>query len=175
MAWTSLTFAFGSLLTSTKMTQLYDNITAVANGDSGAPTVQNSAVAVGAIQTRHFKEMEVGSYKIMEFPAVVSSGASYIKSNEGRISRYGAFTYRMRGVAVGGGTAFARVYRNGIAVGSEHSFSAAPSNAESSVSSWTAGDLVQLWTRNSGGTDTDIRSFAIFVSSSSLMDDMVFF
>lgn len=37
MAWTALTFALNSLLTSTKMTQLYDNITAQANADSGAP------------------------------------------------------------------------------------------------------------------------------------------
>ena len=39
MAWTSLTFAFGSVLTSAKQTQLYDNITALANADSGAPPI----------------------------------------------------------------------------------------------------------------------------------------
>lgn len=49
MAWTSLTFAFGSLLTSAKMTQLYDNITALANGDSGAPEIIQAALEAGAI------------------------------------------------------------------------------------------------------------------------------
>ncbi len=49
MAWTSLTFAFGSLLTSTKITQLYDNITALANGDSGAPEIVQAAIADDAI------------------------------------------------------------------------------------------------------------------------------
>ena len=44
MAWTTLTFAYGSLLTSTKMTQLYDNFTAFANKDSGAPVLANSYV-----------------------------------------------------------------------------------------------------------------------------------
>lgn len=39
MAWTALTFAFGSLLTSTKMTQLFDNLAALAAQDSGAPTL----------------------------------------------------------------------------------------------------------------------------------------
>lgn len=39
MAWTSLTFAFGSLLTSTKMTQMQDNFEAVAQGLSGAPAL----------------------------------------------------------------------------------------------------------------------------------------
>lgn len=44
MAWTSLTYAYGSLLTATKMTQLYDNLTALANKDSGAPVLANSYV-----------------------------------------------------------------------------------------------------------------------------------
>lgn len=49
MAWTSLTFAYNSLLTSTKMTQMQDNFTAVANGDSGAPELQSAAYASGSV------------------------------------------------------------------------------------------------------------------------------
>lgn len=174
MAWTSLNFAFGSLLTSTKMTQLYDNLTALANGDSGAPSIQNSAVAVGAIHTRHFKEMEVGSYKIMEFPNSVSSSATYVKVNEGRVSRSGAFTYR--GVlAASAPTAYARVYRNGVAVGSEHTSGISPTAFASDSTSWTAGDLVQLFTRNSGGNGSTVTSFTLYVNSSALMTDMVFY
>lgn len=45
MVWTALTFSFGSLLTATKMTQLKDNITAQANGDSGAPENQTDSYA----------------------------------------------------------------------------------------------------------------------------------
>ena len=174
MAWTALTFAFGSLLTSTKMTQLYDNITALANGDSGAPTIQNSAVAVGALHTRHFRDMEVGSCKILAFPDSVSSSSTYIKVSEARLSRGGAFTYRLRGSA-SAGTAYAKVYRNGVAVGSEHSFSISPSDAQSDSTSWTAGDLLQMYTRNSGGNGTSVTSFAVFVNSSALMTDMVYF
>jgi hypothetical protein len=37
MTWNALTFAYGSVLTSTKMVQLLDNIAANANGDSGSP------------------------------------------------------------------------------------------------------------------------------------------
>lgn len=55
MAWTSLTFAFGSLLTSTKMTQLSDNITALANGDSGAPSIQTAAIAAGVVAQSQLK------------------------------------------------------------------------------------------------------------------------
>src|SRR3990167_9486189 len=39
MTWTAPTYAFGSKLTSTKMTQNQDNFTALARGDSGAPSL----------------------------------------------------------------------------------------------------------------------------------------
>jgi hypothetical protein len=42
MTWTNQSYAFGSLLTSTKMGLLYDNLTAFANGDSGAPQIYMS-------------------------------------------------------------------------------------------------------------------------------------
>lgn len=43
MAWTNLTFAYGSVLTSAKMTQMYDNFSALATGASGAPTITTNA------------------------------------------------------------------------------------------------------------------------------------
>lgn len=49
MAWTSLSFPFGSTLTSAKMTQLYDNITAQANGDAGSPNQQTAGIANSAV------------------------------------------------------------------------------------------------------------------------------
>lgn len=51
MTWTNLSFAFGSVLTSTKMTQLFDDITALANGDSGAPSIVEAALA-SAVQAQ---------------------------------------------------------------------------------------------------------------------------
>lgn len=52
MAWTDLSgaFGFGTKLTSAQMQQLRDNITAVANGDSGAPRIVNAAVDTGTIE-----------------------------------------------------------------------------------------------------------------------------
>ena len=44
MAWTNLSYAYGSVLTSLKMTQLYDNFAAFANKDAGAPTLAASYV-----------------------------------------------------------------------------------------------------------------------------------
>ena len=47
--WTELTFAFESLLTSTKMTQLDNNLDAIAEGASGAPKIQTAAIQDGAV------------------------------------------------------------------------------------------------------------------------------
>lgn len=44
MAWTNLTFNFGSLLTSTKMTQLDANFDSLAAGESGAPDILTTAL-----------------------------------------------------------------------------------------------------------------------------------
>ena len=39
MAWTDLTFSYGSQLTSTQMTQLFNNFESMAHQDSGAPLI----------------------------------------------------------------------------------------------------------------------------------------
>lgn len=44
MTWTTLSYAYGSTLTSAKMTQLYDNFAAFGNKDAGAPTLAASYV-----------------------------------------------------------------------------------------------------------------------------------
>jgi hypothetical protein len=49
MAWTDLTFASGSLLTSEKMTYLDENLDALAAGSSGAPKIQTAALADGSV------------------------------------------------------------------------------------------------------------------------------
>lgn len=48
MAWTNLSFAYGSALTSTKMTQLQANFAAMAAGDSGSPTIVNATNLTGS-------------------------------------------------------------------------------------------------------------------------------
>lgn len=53
MAWTNLTFPFGSLLTSTKMTQLYDNFDALATGDASAPKILFDAMDSPTSGTTH--------------------------------------------------------------------------------------------------------------------------
>lgn len=49
MAWTALTFSYGSVLTSAKMTQMFDNLAAMAAADLGAPLVRGKIVQVTTI------------------------------------------------------------------------------------------------------------------------------
>lgn len=83
MPWTTLTFAFGSLLTSTKMTQLQDNITAVMQKLSGAPVLADNyvtTVMVGDAQITTAKQNNAsGSYHL--FIANSSYGDVYINTN----------------------------------------------------------------------------------------------
>lgn len=44
MAWNNITYAYGSVLTSAKMTQNQDNFTALAQGLSGAPKILTAAL-----------------------------------------------------------------------------------------------------------------------------------
>lgn len=62
MAWTTLTFAFGSVLSSSKMTQMFDNFTAFARGESGAPKVTFTGSNSGVISDffRRFGDGELG-------------------------------------------------------------------------------------------------------------------
>jgi len=68
MTWTALTFSYGSTLTSTKMTQLQANITAMCNGDSGAPQVQTAGIADAAVTNA-----KIGSLAISQSQLASSS------------------------------------------------------------------------------------------------------
>ena len=49
MAWTSLTFSFGAILTSTQMNQLQANFSAIANGDAGAPRIKGAGLSKSVV------------------------------------------------------------------------------------------------------------------------------
>ena len=77
MAWTTLTFPYGSLLTSTKMTQMQDNFTAFANKDSGAPVLANSYVVEAMLAASAVTEAKIAA-------SAVSSGK--LKTTYGDVS-----------------------------------------------------------------------------------------
>src|SRR4030067_622428 len=64
MGWTSLTYAYGSVLTSTKMTQTQDNSPARAQGLAGAPSILTAAIANSNITTAKIADINVTTAKI---------------------------------------------------------------------------------------------------------------
>jgi hypothetical protein len=58
MAWTDLSgaFGYGTKLTSQQMQQLRDNIAAMANGDSGAPEIQEAAYGSSTVDQTALKD-----------------------------------------------------------------------------------------------------------------------
>lgn len=66
MAWVDLSgaFSYGSILTSTQMQDLRDNVSAIASGASGAPDIQAAAIASNAVTTAKIANANVDKNKL---------------------------------------------------------------------------------------------------------------
>lgn len=171
MAWTSLSFAYGSVLTSTKMTQLYDNLTALANGDSGAPKVQTAGLATSCVTGA-----KVANYSLTESlhvtPAAgttaifgvwpdsiqtASGTTSYLKMGTNvafAAARAGTFTvsWEQRAAANAGVTASVKIYKNDVDLGYTFTVTGTTWTAKTQDLTITKGDYLSFYgkTDNSG-------------------------
>lgn len=68
MTWTALTFGYESILTSAKMTQMYNNLTAFVQGHTGAPQVTSGALTAN-VMTGSKLSMNQESYGSQSIPA----------------------------------------------------------------------------------------------------------
>lgn len=155
MAWTTLTFAFGSLLTSTKMTQLQDNLTAVAQGLSGAP-----ALIVAPV---NLTSQTAGDYLMHSNDADrTTTSATYVKIKESKIAKAGAYRIKfdLRETTLSG-SVLGRIYQNGVAVGTERTTSADTTYSED-IAGFVAGDLIQIYARINTGAQAGVRNFRVY-------------
>jgi hypothetical protein len=81
------------------------------------------------------------------------------------------FSWSMRGD--GGSTGYGRIYRNGVAVGTEKTVAAdIYATVTDSVSGWSVGDKVQLYIKGqSGPDDCYIKDFKVFANSITINTD----
>lgn len=103
MAWTSLTFAYGSILTSTKMTQMYDNFQAVADGDSGAPNIQTAGIAANAVTSAKIATGAVGHDELSTNP---SASSTTITNVDTFVPTAGWYQFTMESTYGAGGVEF---------------------------------------------------------------------
>ena len=144
MAWTTLTFAFGSLLTSTKMTQLYDNLTALANGDSGAPNILPAAINVGYAPGSYFCFNQH-----MEGRTGTSDFAQMLEMKTGIAGNISIGFYARSATA---DAISVRPYLNGAAVSSAYTTtSSAFALVVREVQSCSINDKIQLWGKYDAG------------------------
>ena len=165
MAWTTLGFAFGSLLTSTKMGQLYDNLTAVAKGDSGAPSIISNAIIDAAVGD--FVETcrdDGGSNSDTSYAA---TGAALTVVRDG--------AYRVKWSHNGNnasGTCKTKVYKNGGAVGVEKSTSSTtPVEVSDDIAGLVAGDVLQIYAYRTGAsTASAVTAMRLCVSEATAIN-----
>jgi hypothetical protein len=177
--WTAATFAFESLLTSTKMAQVQDNFTGLAEGASGAPKVLaaalsqtggSEAVVAGAIRSYAVTLAKLEPYAAgSKVEAQVSASSlgifqsvSYEKKAEFGIPRAGVLTATWSANADAGGSVGVGLYVNGSALVTQEGAGFLTSNYDVTVA---AGDNVQLYLKNRGGNNPYAFHFTLSVSS----------
>lgn len=177
MTWTNLNFSFGSVLTSAKMTQLSDNITAQANGDSGAPKQQTAGIADGAVTAAKFAVVSAGTVyleALSDLDYEFTYSTSFVKLKEIYVPCAGTVrtSFFLRGFADSGGSgsaiAHGRVYVNGIAVGTDRAEDESGTTYTEDISV-AAQDAVQLYARTtSASLDSDVYDFKLGINSASI-------
>ena len=159
--WTGLTYSFGSKLTSTKMTQNQDNFLAVAEGAAGAPNIIDAAhTPITAGSTYLFDQ--VG------FTEFISASNSYVVTTvDGDwrkifIPRDGAYQVDFLLSNNGGaGPGTGRVYKNGVAFGTEQTHSSGIPTNQSENLTFSEGDYIELYCHGDAGNGVKVQDFKI--------------
>lgn len=149
MAWTALTFAFASKLTSVKMTQLQANFTAIAGQQAGAPHIGKQATAGNFLEyadpiTGIGNQVTAGVGTPLD--AVNAEVARVIK-----VSRPGTYTVRTALRQGANGDVMGIIHVNSLSVGAENTVSTTTmtyfnENILVSSAQIAAGGLIQLYT-----------------------------
>lgn len=90
-----------------------------------------------------------------------SSVTAYTKIKEIIIPRSGVLSISFT-ISIPGNEGYGRIYRNGVAVGTERHLAGADMQTYSEdISGWVAGDLCQLYTKSADGASVTISNFRI--------------
>lgn len=171
MTWTGQTFSVGQILTAAQMNNLQADITAQANGDSGAPKQQTAGIADAAITPIKLAAPATGSYRPDTMGAGGStSSTSYAKVGDIYCPRAGTFsvslTVNFSAGKGGSSTAYARIYVDGVATGTERSTTSSLTVAEDITV--TAGQTIQIYAKVNNVVDTSTALINLRVASGSL-------
>ncbi len=145
----------------------------VIGGESGGGTVAGNIYFDGVAASQLTQELfAVGEHIWAELAGPIDSGpvGSPTKTIEFVVPKNGAlridFTLEETSAS---GTAAGRVYRNGVAVGTNRTASPGPTTFTEDISGWDAGDLCQIFQDTTGGsTNSRVTDFKIKVGANTL-------
>jgi len=131
---------------------LRDNIDAALSGDPSAPKIQSGAFDDAVITVAKIAATSAGNYVVADSNTSTSTtSTSYVKVKEIRAYRIGSIRTTFLLSEAGGGTAFGRIYKNGVAIGTERTTtSSTPVSFTEDFSGILVGDLIQLYIHDSG-------------------------
>lgn len=135
-----------SPITTSLMIALRDNPIAISEGAAGAPEVKHAALEDHTASAPKYQVGSVGG------ASTTSTG--YTKVAEMRIGSAGTIRVDFRlSIANAASTAFGRIYRNGVAVGTERSTtSTSLVTFTEAIAGWSRNDLIQLYVRTSNAS-----------------------
>lgn len=133
------------------------------------PTTDNQAVRKAYLETwlKGLIPYAAGDELVKACGNGSTNSLTYVKIKEVTLARSGTLRIKFY-LSTGGSTAYARVYKNGSAVGTEKTSSSTGSPGElksEDISGWAVGDKLQIYAK----TNNDIRT--AYVESLSLCED----
>ncbi len=97
-----------------------------------------------------------------------TNSTTYTKIKEFGIARGGTLRikFALQSADGGGGTtAYGRIYRSGVAVGTERTRTNTYGTFSQDIAGWSAGELVQLYAKTGdGGHNANVKEFRLYVS-----------
>ena len=170
MAFTTQTFAFGSLLTSAKMTAMQDNDTYLYGVVHPPITAGDFLIHPGAILGVGSGTSATVSWKTY---STVATGYTKVAEKGVPVSGTLRITFGFR-LSAGVGTGYAKIYRNGSPVGTERtSGSQNWTTFSEDISGWSEGDLLQVYCYHSTGAYSAILA-AIQIKQADAVESILY-
>lgn len=151
----------------TWLAMLLANLGSALNGDRGDITVSGSGlvwtISASSISVSMLAEYAAGNYPIcVSIPQASTGESTYTKVKEIYLSRGGTVRVKFQGHRESGSNGYARVYVNGVAVGTEQTLGATYTTYSEDFTV-SAKDRVQVYAK--GNNTVYIKEFGIYTAS----------